>query len=200
MQIVPEHPTSCDVVVITLSGWWGDSCIPNYSAISRVGNNIYFDVIWDYPPNIMCLAVITPWELTESIGPLPTGTYTVYAGLNGYPFIPPGYTPVAEFIVTDKQFVLSTGSLMVPEGETATFTVRLLMDPGETVEVTVARESGDPDITVESGALLIFDPCNYSIPQTVTLAAAEDELLRQARSHASLRSASEGRLSAHLSS
>ncbi|MBA7648146.1 hypothetical protein ES703_55928 [subsurface metagenome] len=175
VQIVPEHPTSCDVVVITLSGWWGDSCTPNYSAISRVGNNIYFDVIWDYPPGIICAAVITPWGCIESVGPLPAGTYTVYASLNGYPPIPPEYTPVGEFTVTDKQFVLSTELLTVPEGGTETFTVALLLEPAGTVEVSVARESGDTDITVQSGGTLFFDPCNYLVPQMVTLAAAEDE-------------------------
>ena len=174
VEIVPEHPTSCDVVVITLSGGWGDSCIPNASAISRAGNDIYFDVIWDYPPDIICAYVITPWELTESVGPLPCGTYTIYARVVGYPG-PPGYEPVAEFTVTDKQFVLSTESLTVPEGGTETFTVALLLEPAGTVEVSVTHQSGDPDITVESGETLFFDPCNYSVPQTVTLAAAEDD-------------------------
>jgi len=48
------------------------------------------------------------------------------------------------------------------------------VDPLGTLEVTVAVESGDPDITVESGGLLTFDSTNYTQPQTVTLAAAED--------------------------
>ena len=70
--------------------------------------------------------------------------------------------------------LLNAECVTVPEGETAMFTVALSMDPNETVEVIVTRESGDPDITVESGALLTFDSSNYSVPQTVTLAAAED--------------------------
>ena len=71
-------------------------------------------------------------------------------------------------------FLLNTTLVTVAEGQTAMFTVALAMEPLGTVEVTVAVESGDPDITVESGALLIFDSFNYWIPQTVTLAAAED--------------------------
>jgi len=173
-EIFPKNPTSSDVVVITLSGWWGSSCIPNASDILVMGNDIYFDVIHDYPPGTVCATVISPWERVESVGPLQPGTYTVYARIVGYPYIPETYTPVTEFIVTDYRFVLSTESLTVPEGETTTFTVALL-NPLGTVEVTIAKESGDPDITVESGALLIFDPCNYSVPQTVTLAADEDE-------------------------
>ena len=48
-------------------------------------------------------------------------------------------------------------------------------DPLGTIEVSIARESGDQDITVPSGALLTFDSSNYSTPQTVTLQAADDE-------------------------
>jgi hypothetical protein len=39
----------------------------------------------------------------------------------------------------------------------------------------VAFESGDPDITIELGSVLIFDSSNYSEPQTVILGAAEDD-------------------------
>jgi hypothetical protein len=75
----------------------------------------------------------------------------------------------------DRGFYLSTKSVIVPEGGTATFTVAIAADPMGTVEVTVGVESGDPDITVQSGAVLIFDSSNYSTGQTVTLAAANDE-------------------------
>jgi predicted outer membrane repeat protein len=71
-------------------------------------------------------------------------------------------------------FVLSANSVTIPEGQTATFEVTLGMDPQETVEVTVARQSGDPNITVQSGALLTFNSSDYYLPQTVTLAADED--------------------------
>jgi len=74
----------------------------------------------------------------------------------------------------ESGIVLSTRSLIVPEGGTATFTVALAVDPLGTADVTVAHYSGDPDITVDSGALLTFNSSNYGDPQTVTLAAAED--------------------------
>jgi hypothetical protein len=98
-EIVPQNPTSFDIVAITLGGDWSDSCIPNASNVLVMGNDIYFDVILDYPPDIMCLTVITPWGLTESVGPLSPGAYTVYARIVGYPGVPE-YEPVAEFIVT----------------------------------------------------------------------------------------------------
>ena len=45
--------------------------------------------------------VITGWERTESVGPLPPGTYTVYARLVNRGAEP--YAPVAEFVVTPSQ-------------------------------------------------------------------------------------------------
>ncbi len=72
-------------------------------------------------------------------------------------------------------FLLSTPLLVIPEGGSATFTVRLSVDPGDTLEVSVTPQSGDPDIIIQSGATLTFDSDNYSIPQTVTLLAADDE-------------------------
>jgi len=71
-------------------------------------------------------------------------------------------------------FVLNTNSVVVPEAGTASFSICLLMDPLGQVQATVTRQSGDADISVQAPALLIFDPTNYSVPQTVILAAAED--------------------------
>jgi len=175
VEIVPQYPTSQDAVVITLSGWWPDTCIPNDSGVSLAGNDIYFDVIRTYPPGIICLFMPTPWERTESAGPLSPGTYTVYARMVDYYYGVTDYEWVAEFNVSDYQFVLSADSIIVPEDATATFTVSLLMQPSGTVEATIAHQSGDTDITVRSGASLIFESYNYWIPQTVTLAADEDE-------------------------
>ncbi|MHC4602654.1 MAG: hypothetical protein ACYS6W_04910 [Planctomycetota bacterium] len=70
--------------------------------------------------------------------------------------------------------VLSTESVTVEEGQTATFDVNLGIDPQGPVEVAVAHQSGDSDIAVVSGTLLTFNSSNYWVPQTVTLAAAED--------------------------
>ena len=97
---LPEDPSSTDVVAITLSGEWSNSCKPNGSAVSVVGNDIYFTVIHDYPPDIICLTVFTGWTRTETVGPLMGGTYRVYAGLTENPFLPPlTYTYMTEFVV-----------------------------------------------------------------------------------------------------
>ncbi|NIP26626.1 MAG: hypothetical protein GWN67_16855, partial [Phycisphaerae bacterium] len=95
--------------------------------------------------------------------------------LDGNPRIVDGIVDMGAYEGAKKGFVLSAESLMVPEGGTATFTVALLLEPVGTLDVMISQQSGDPDITVESGELLNFDSSNYAIPQTVTLAAAEDE-------------------------
>jgi predicted outer membrane repeat protein len=71
-------------------------------------------------------------------------------------------------------FLVSTEFITVPEGDTALFTVALARDPGGTVPVEVVLVTGDPDISIAAGAALEFDSSNYAIPQSVTLAAAED--------------------------
>ena len=69
----------------------------------------------------------------------------------------------------------SVNSLQVPEGEQATFNVRLSSRPrpGST-RVSVARSAGDASLSVVSGDSLTFNRGNYNRWQTVTVAAAED--------------------------
>ena len=75
---------------------------------------------------------------------------------------------------TTPTFALSVGTVSVPEGGTATFQVKLTRAPAEDVTATVARTSGDNDITVTHGGSLVFSTTNWNTWQTVTLAAAED--------------------------
>ncbi len=163
-EIVPEHPTSCDVVAITLGGEWPDSCIPNYSAVSVVGNNIYFDVILGYPPGIVCALVITPWELTESVGPLPTGAYTIHVCLIGDPFVPPGYITVAGFIVTAESctyYVNAADGNDLNDGltsETAFATIQKgvdTTDSGDTVIVLPGVYTGPGNRDIDFGGRAI---------------------------------------------
>ena len=62
----------------------------------------------------------------------------------------------------------------MPEGGTATFSVSLDAEPAATVTVAVAVDSGDTDITIASGGSLTFTDLTWNTPQTVTVAAAED--------------------------
>jgi hypothetical protein len=99
---------------------------------------------------------------------------SVVTDIDGNPRIIDGTVDMGAYEGPYQGFVLSAELVIVPEGGSATFTVMLAADPLETVEVATTVESGDPDITVESGGLLTFDSTNYSQPQTVTLTAAHD--------------------------
>ncbi len=67
-----------------------------------------------------------------------------------------------------------TRTMAVVEGSTAQFGVRLASAPPNNVTVTVARLSGDTDLTVTGGATLTFTPANFATFQNVTISAAQD--------------------------
>jgi glucose/arabinose dehydrogenase len=81
----------------------------------------------------------------------------------------------ARAIDNDTQvLILNTSSVTIDEGGAGTFTVALQNAPTGIVTVNVAHTSGDSDVAVTSGATLTFNAGNFSVPQTVTLSAAED--------------------------
>ncbi|MDY7226593.1 PQQ-dependent sugar dehydrogenase [Hyalangium rubrum] len=73
------------------------------------------------------------------------------------------------------RLVLESAALRIIEGQSATLSVALSKSPQRTVTVTVVRTEGDADITVTSGATLTFTTANWSTPQIITVAAAEDD-------------------------
>lgn len=85
--------------------------------------------------------------------------------LYGAPHVQRGGMPL---IVTDKT------SVSVNEYSSNTFQVKLSKQPQTSVSVTVARLSGDTDITVTGGSSLTFTTGDWNTYQIVTLSAAED--------------------------
>lgn len=79
INISPRFPQSGDLITVTISGEWRNSCIPNRTSHDRIGRTIQAYAIADYPYDIVCLMMITPFEITESLGALPPGTYAVDA-------------------------------------------------------------------------------------------------------------------------
>ena len=94
------------------------------------------------------------------------------AGIESDPAIIQGNSAYALTVTNRSLPVATVSEISVVQGATATFGVRLDSRPAGTVNVMVARASGDTDISVQSGASLQFDATNWSVNQPVTLAAA----------------------------
>jgi len=104
-----------------------------------------------------------------------TGCRDEYTPLNEFPNL--GFRAI--FTSTDVPPILSIATsqsvISVPENGTNTFNVRLSIDPVTPRTVTVSRVSGgDTDLSVLSGASLIFNSTTWSNWQTVTIGAADD--------------------------
>jgi len=168
--------------------FWGNGdydlygCSATYSSLEHEHpgeGNIYADplfsgpgrweegkwVDWDYRllPGSPCIdtgsnAAVPPSLLTD---------------LDGNVRIANGTVDMGAYEVPEQDILLSTKSVIVPEGGTATFTVALARHPLGTIEVTVAHQMGDPDIKAER-EVLTFDSSDYLRPKIVTLAAGED--------------------------
>ncbi|HSW00004.1 MAG TPA: choice-of-anchor D domain-containing protein, partial [Sedimentisphaerales bacterium] len=99
------------------------------------------------------VTLLSAWDGDQIITPTATGTI-----LNDdYPVI-----------VVDRDL------LVIPEGSTAAFRVKLSTQPASAVTVTVSRYSGDSDIAVSEGTSLTFTTGNWDTYQTVTLLAVQD--------------------------
>lgn len=75
IDIFPPMPTSSDLVTITSSGEWHNSCTPAYQSHRVIGNMITIYAEAEEPGDV-CLQVFTPWEFSVEVGPLPADTYT----------------------------------------------------------------------------------------------------------------------------
>ncbi|MEO5802635.1 MAG: Calx-beta domain-containing protein, partial [Verrucomicrobiota bacterium] len=69
---------------------------------------------------------------------------------------------------------VSTTFLAVPENGTNAFQVQLTAQPTNTVTVTTTFSSGDTNLSIVSGAILIFNFGNWNIPQSVSIGASHD--------------------------
>ena len=70
--------------------------------------------------------------------------------------------------------MVSETALTVPEGGSATYTVRLVTQPSKDVTIEVERVTGDENLTA-SPDTLTFTNSNWSMQQTVAILAAEDD-------------------------
>ena len=93
-----------------------------------------------------------------------------------------GYTNITGDVTATEDdndspsLTFTPSSVTVTEGSTANYSVELSHEPTANVTVSVARFSGDSDISVTSpaGGSLTFTPGNWNVGQEVTLSAAQD--------------------------
>jgi hypothetical protein len=76
--------------------------------------------------------------------------------------------------VLPLSFLTDTEEIVIPEGGTFNLGVRLSAEPLADVSVSVARISGDGDITISAGSSLTFTTADWDGYQSVTLSAAAD--------------------------
>ncbi len=74
----------------------------------------------------------------------------------------------------DSAVVVDAAEISIDEGGVAQLGVKLSADPGQAVDMTVARTSGDADLSVTAGASLTFDSSSWDTWKYATLAAAQD--------------------------
>jgi hypothetical protein len=75
---------------------------------------------------------------------------------------------------TPQEIVTSASGLDVPEGGSASFTVRLAAQPAGDVLVSLSKAAtGDVDLTAATSSLT-FTPANWNVARSVAIAAAED--------------------------
>ncbi|WP_197038974.1 glycoside hydrolase family 6 protein, partial [Herbidospora cretacea] len=155
-----SQPTS-NVTVTTTAGS-GDS---NLTATS--GTSLTFTSSnWNTPQNVT-LAAAQDSDSTN-------GSRTFTVASSGLTSVNVTATEADDDGTQTQALVVSSTAVTVPEGGTATYTVRLQAAPSGNVTVTNTAGSGDTNITVSSGASLTFTTSNWQTPQTVTLAAAQD--------------------------
>jgi hypothetical protein len=97
------------------------------------------------------------------------GLATITLSADGLPEATVAVTVVDDDTVT---IVAEPAALLVDEGGTETFTVRLGARPGADVTVDVA--SSDPDVASADPATLTFTPADYDQPRTVTVTGVDD--------------------------
>lgn len=74
IEVSSSSPTVDDAISVRLSGVWPDSCVPRDPQVRITGSEVRIDTAGP-PGGILCLTVLTPWELPVNVGPLPAGTY-----------------------------------------------------------------------------------------------------------------------------
>lgn len=125
VQFTPASPTSDDTLALTLSGTWPNSCVPETFHVQVIpGDSIWIDLLlpgWDAKGDcepLVCLQVLTPWQLNGAVQALSAGSYDVflrvmdceeageYEQVAVLPVVPGEDGPLSEFFTPGERVVL----------------------------------------------------------------------------------------------
>jgi cellulose 1,4-beta-cellobiosidase len=149
-------------VTVTTARTSGDTDL----TVSSGGSLTFTPSNWNTPQTVT-LAAAQDSDTTA-------GTAAFSVGGNGVTGATVNATEVDDDSVQEQAIIVTPTAVTVPEGGTATYTVKLATQPSGNVTVTSTAGTGDTDVTVSSGGSLTFTTGNWNTPQTVTLAAAQD--------------------------
>jgi hypothetical protein len=167
--IVEGHASPLDVrlasapdsdVTVSVARSAGDASVSVFSGATLV----FTSANWDHPQTAVIVAA-------EDEDPN-DGLATVSIGTSGLT----SESVTVHVRDTDApKLQLSASVVAIDEGKSATFTVALVEQPPAEVVVYVALTKGGLDVTLSSAASLTFTNANWSVPQPVTVVAAEDQ-------------------------
>ncbi len=124
------------------------------------------------------LSSVSPWTQQTVVIPASGNDFAIAFEGNakwGYGVCLDDISVSGEPIIDPQPPMMASSSFVnVPEGGSAGFTLSLSEVPVGSVTVTVARVSGDTDLTVSGGSTLVFNSGNWSTGLPVSLAAAQD--------------------------
>ncbi|WP_031014098.1 glycoside hydrolase family 48 protein [Streptomyces sp. NRRL F-5727] len=116
------------------------------------------------------LGTDTTAPFTYSAAGLSTGAHSLYAKAYDSQGASGESAPVGITVAAGPALVATPGQLAVRQGATGTFDLKLSTAPTANVTVTVARTSGNTNLTA-SPATLTFTPANWNTAQKVTVTA-----------------------------
>ena len=157
-------------VTVTVSGEAGDVSVSGTTLISNVLT--FTTSNWSVPQTVTVNAAEDTDNVTDDDVDLVhaiASTDSVYNALSDV-------TVTVTVVENDAAVVIDPTELTVAEGGSNTYTVVLSTQPTADVTVTVSGEAGDVSVsgTTLVSNVLAFTTSNWSVPQTVTVAAAED--------------------------
>ena len=164
--VLDTTPSHAVTIAVANRGQSGDDADLTLSPTSLT----FSTTNWNAPQAV----TVTAAQDSDTADGSATLTHTATSSDSGYNGVTIANVTATEDDDDAPGALVSKTAVSVPEGGSATWTVRLASLPSATVFIDLAKQSGgDADLTV-SPAQLTFTTKGWDLPQTVTVSAAED--------------------------